>query len=100
MRLAIVYIRIIHVFIKYGANVLCLVSIAGCGPPSPPANGRINNYLNGSVRSQLTYRCDTGYLPHEQMVSTCMSNGSWIPTPHCVLAGMLLRLSACAKFKG
>ena len=67
-----------------------LVPVAGCSPPSPPTNGRINEYHNGSVGASLTFQCNTGYLPQEQVISTCMANGTWVPIPQCVLAGTLL----------
>ena len=67
-----------------------LIPIAGCSPPSPPTNGRINEYHDGSVRAPLTFQCNTGYLPHEQVTSTCMANGTWVPIPQCTLASMLL----------
>ena len=69
-----------------------LFQIAGCSPTSPPTNGRINEYHNGSVGASLTFQCNTGYLPHEQVTSTCTKNGSWVPVPRCVMAGMLLNL--------
>ena len=62
--------------------LLELFPTAGCGSPSPLTNGRIHSYLSGSVGSLLTFECNTGYLPHDQTMSTCMANGSWIPTPH------------------
>ena len=36
----------------------------------------------------LTFQCNAGYIPQEQMTSTCLENGSWVPIPQCVLAGM------------
>ena len=65
-----------------------LVPPAGCCPPSPPSNGSVNEYLSGSVGAMLTFQCNTGYIPHEQVTSTCLENGSWVPIPQCVLAGM------------
>ena len=68
-----------------------LIPTAGCSPPSLNSfitNGRINHHINGSVGSVLTFECDTGYLPYKQTISRCFTNGSWIPTPHCVVAGI------------
>ena len=65
-----------------------LFPVAGCSPPSSPTNGRINEYHNGSVGASLTFQCNTGYLPHQLVTSTCMANCNWIPIPQCILAGM------------
>ena len=37
----------------------------------------------------LTFQCNDGYIPHEQMTSTCQGNDSWVPIPQCVLAGII-----------
>ena len=31
----------------------------------------------------LTFQCDTGYMPQEEVTSTCLSNSSWVPAPEC-----------------
>ena len=31
----------------------------------------------------LTFQCDDGYMPQDEVTSTCLHNGSWIPIPHC-----------------
>ena len=47
--------------------------IGGCSPPSPPTNRIIDEYPHGTVGSLLTYRCNSGYIPHLQR-SDCMAN--------------------------
>ena len=70
---------------------LVLINTAGCSPPSPPINGRVNEYHSGSVGSLLTFQCNVGYTPHKLMTSTCMANGSWVPAiPQCELVGMII----------
>ena len=61
---------------------------AGCSPPSSPTNGVVNEYYNGSVGASLTFQCNIGYIPYKQMTSICMMNGTWVPIPQCMLAGM------------
>ena len=55
----------------------------GCSPPSPLANGSISEYSSGAVGAMLTFQCDTGYMPQEELTLTCLSNSSWVPTPEC-----------------
>ena len=56
----------------------------GCSPPSPPANGNISEHSSGAVGAMLTFQCDTGYMPQEEVTSTCLSNSSWVPgAPEC-----------------
>ena len=57
--------------------------IVGCSPPSPLANGSISEYSSGAVGAMLTFQCDTGYMPQEEVTSTCLSNRSWVPIPEC-----------------
>ena len=60
-----------------------ILSIVGCSPPSPPANGSISEYSSGAVGAMLTFQCDTGYMPLGDGTSTCLSNSSWVPAPEC-----------------
>ena len=55
----------------------------GCSPPSLFANGRVSEYSSGAVGAMLTFQCDTGYMPQEEVTSTCLSNRSWVPLPEC-----------------
>ena len=65
--------------------VMSLFSLSpvSCSPPSPLANGSISEYSSGAVGAMLTFQCDTGYMPQEEVTSTCLSNSSWVPTPEC-----------------
>ena len=58
-------------------------TLDGCSPPSPLANGSISEYSGGAVGAMLTFQCDTGYMPQEEVTSTCLSNRSWVPIPEC-----------------
>ena len=31
----------------------------------------------------MTFQCDNGYMPQEEVTSTCLSNGNWVPIPEC-----------------
>ena len=31
----------------------------------------------------LTFQCELGYMPQEQVTSTCLHNSSLVPIPHC-----------------
>ena len=82
--------EIIKFLMNYMAEIHSpLVPTVGCSPPSSPTSGRINEYRSGSVGASLTFGCNTGYIPHEQVTSICMENGIWVPMPQCILAGML-----------
>ena len=59
---------------------------AGCSPPSPPVNGKITEHSSGTVGAKLIFQCDTGYMPQEGNMSTCVSllhSAAWTPTPEC-----------------
>ena len=63
--------------------ILCSFIPVGCSPPSPLVNGSISEYSSGAVGAMLTFQCDTGYMPQEEVTSTCLPNSSWGPTPEC-----------------
>ena len=72
--------------ISYGYAIIIIylfLSPVSCSPPSPLANGSISEYSSGAVGAMLTFQCDTGYMPQEEVTSTCLSNRSWVPTPEC-----------------
>ena len=60
------------------------ISLDGCNPPSPLADGSISEYSSGAVGAMLTFQCDTGYMPQEEVTSTCLPNSSWIPVMECI----------------
>ena len=31
----------------------------------------------------LTFQCDAGYMPQNEMTSTCLSKEHWVPIPEC-----------------
>ena len=33
--------------------------------------------------AMLIFQCDPGYMPREELSSTCLSNSSWYPFPEC-----------------
>ena len=55
--------------------------LAGCGDPTPPANGSVIRFASAAVGSQLLYSCDPGFLPLELMNSTCAPDTGWSPNP-------------------
>ena len=54
---------------------------AGCGDPTPPANGSVIRFASAAVGSQVMYSCDPGFLPVELMNSTCAPDMGWSPNP-------------------
>ena len=60
------------------------ISLDGCNPPSPLADGSISEYSSGAVGAMLTFQCDNGYMPQEEVTSTCLPNSSWVPVMECI----------------
>ena len=67
----------------FHSSYFLFLSPVGCSPPSPPANGSISEHSSGAVGAMLTFQCDTGYMPQEELTSTCLSSSSWVPLPEC-----------------
>ena len=64
-------------------NKLFLNYPVGCSPPSPLANGRISEHRSGAVGAMLTFQCEMGYMPQEEVTSACLLNRTWVPMPEC-----------------
>ena len=58
---------------------------AGCGRPSPPVNGSIEEYRSTEEGAEIQFHCDEGYTPNEWNTSQCQDS-MWSPDPqllHC-----------------
>ena len=58
-----------------------LFSVATCHDPTPPMKVSIGGYTSTVEGSVVTFHCNEGLIPAEQMNTTCASNGSWTPNP-------------------
>ena len=55
--------------------------LADCGDPSPPLNGFVMAYDSTLEDSQIVFQCNPGFTPSRQMMSVCMADGIWTPSP-------------------
>ncbi|CAI8044956.1 hypothetical protein GBAR_LOCUS24886, partial [Geodia barretti] len=61
------------------------ITIAGCGPPSPPVNGSVGELTSSRVGAQVTYSCDTHLVLVGETVATCsLPSLTWLPNVTCV----------------
>ena len=52
-----------------------------CTFPSPPSNGTITNFSNTEVGTTVTFQCNNGFTPVEEIMSTCLEDGTWEVNP-------------------
>ena len=57
----------------------CIAAV--CRDPVPPLHGSITHYTSTVEGASLTFKCDEGYSPTEEMTTTCNANGDWEPNP-------------------
>ena len=57
-----------------------LVYTAGCGQPTPPSRGSIEDFQSAAEGATITYSCSPGLVPRTQMSAVCM-NMTWRPDP-------------------
>ena len=57
-----------------------LVISAGCGEPTPPSRGSIDNFQSAAEGATMTYSCSPGLVPGTQMSAVC-TNMTWRPDP-------------------
>ena len=54
---------------------------AGCGPPSPPVNGSVDEWTSSRVGAQVTYSCDTDLALVGERVAYCsVPQLQWLPS--------------------
>ncbi|CAI8030823.1 hypothetical protein GBAR_LOCUS17481, partial [Geodia barretti] len=62
------------------------ISMAGCGPPSPPVNGSVGELTSSRVGAQVTYSCDTHLVLVGETVATCsLPSLTWLPSSDDVI---------------
>ncbi len=61
--------------------LLFLVYEVECGSPLPPTFGFLGTVTSTDLGATITYRCNGGFSPKTEILSTCTENGTWIPTP-------------------
>ena len=59
--------------------LLCIA--VNCLNPSTPGNGSLGNYTHTREGATVTYQCNDGFRPSQQMTSYCLRTGNWTPPP-------------------
>ena len=57
---------------------LSILSV-GCGPPTPPPRGSLGDLTSSQEGAIVTFQCNPGLVPSQQMMSVCAANGRWTP---------------------
>ena len=65
---------------------LLLLRTVDCGAPQPPANGSIDPYSSTLEGAVISFQCDQGFSPSEEVTATCVrdgntGSGTWSPDP-------------------
>ena len=56
-----------------------------CILPSPPRNGAITNFSNTEEGTMVTFQCNDGFTPVEEIMSTCLEDGIWEINPFTII---------------
>ena len=73
------------IIVALPSNIFLSIPPAGCGPPSPPVNGSIEEYMSTEEGAEIQFHCDEDYTPNEWTTSQCQDS-MWSPDPqhlHC-----------------
>ncbi|XP_053387137.1 beta-2-glycoprotein 1-like [Mercenaria mercenaria] len=57
--------------------------IVSCGIPNLPAHASLTNLTGTTFQSNMSMKCDEGYLLHGNPVIWCTSSGKWTALPTC-----------------
>ena len=83
---------------RYRVTIAFIWSVpVDCGDPSSPVNGFVMAYDSTLEGSQIVFQCSPGFVPSQQMMSVCATNGSWTPDPAELVC--MLPLQGVAKSK-
>ena len=55
--------------------------IAGCCLPTPPPHGFLGNITSLQEERMVTFQCNPGFVPSQQMMSVCTAIRHWTPDP-------------------
>ena len=69
-----------HCTSSVGLQYHYLVISAGCGEPTPPSRGFIDNFQSAAEGATITYSCSSGLVPGTQISAVC-TNVTWKPDP-------------------
>ena len=65
-----------------------------CNYPNINPNISIEGYENGLEDSQISYYCQSGFVPNKRMVTNCTRRGIWEPNPaELICQGLLHTLN-------
>ena len=66
---------------RHTVSTCTMLSSVGCGPPTPPPRGSLEDLTSSQEGAVVTFQCSPGLVPSQQMMSVCAANGSWTPNP-------------------
>ena len=66
-------------------SVLCVLPFfsppVNCSEPTTPGNGFIEPYQNTTAGAEISFSCNSGFVPSATMMATCGADGRWNPDP-------------------
>ena len=73
-------------FVKLSLLVMCCTlppsSFPGnCSDPGTPRNGFIGPYQNTTEGAEISFRCNSQYVPTTARIAICGADGRWNPDP-------------------
>jgi len=61
--------------------VMETIRIVNCSDPAAPGNGFIESYQNTTEGAEISFRCNSQFVPNMAMMATCGADGRWNPDP-------------------
>ena len=52
-----------------------------CSDPATPGNGFIETYQNTTEGAEISFRCNSQFVPNATMMAVCAADGMWNPDP-------------------
>ena len=52
-----------------------------CSDPATPGNGFIGPYQNTTEGAEISFSCNSGFVPNTTRMATCGADGRWNPDP-------------------
>jgi hypothetical protein len=56
-----------------------------CPFPSPPSNGAITNFSYTEEGTTVTFQCNNGFTPVEEIISICLKDETWEVDPLTII---------------
>ena len=66
---------------KTSSSPLLICPLVNCSDPTSPMDGSIDPYHNTTEGAEISFMCNSMFVPAGRMAAVCEADGRWSPDP-------------------